>query len=810
MRVSLQWLKEYVNIGVSPVELAELLSMSGTSVDRVIEEGKGLAGVVVGHVIEVRPHPNADNLRIAIVDDGSTMREVVCGAPNLKEGSKYALALPDARLPAVPDKPLHSATIRGVISDGMLCGGAEMGLNEDTSGIFELGRDAPVGADIKKVLSLEDVIFDLEITPNRPDCMSMVGIAREIAALTGESLNLPRVEVSENGPPMDETAKVLINDPTECPRYTARAIKGAKVTQSPPWMQRRLRAAGARPINNVVDVTNYVLLELGQPLHAFDLNLLGEKTVVVRLAHHGELITTLDGVDRQLDDQALVIADISRPVALAGIMGGEDSEVTERTVNILIESAYFEPTSIMRTSKRLGLRTEASSRFERGTDPEGTRLAADRAAQLMADLTGGVVAGGEIDVYPNPILPVSIDLRPERVNRLLGIQITRYEIVEILNKLEMKIEENEVLEVKVPSFRRDLDREIDLIEEIARIHGYWGIPATLPAGGGVDAGLSARQRLEDRVSAALSARGLMEARTDSFMRIEDLDRLQVPQGDGLRDLVVLMNPLRETGEAMRTTIIPGLLRVAGRNMNRGNKDLALYEKGRAFFAGEPGQLPTEIEYVDIMISGRKGMYGWDGAEREADFYDLKGVVENLGAALKVKDLTFEIGQRPFMMPGRCAQVFAGEHSVGYLGQLSPEVADAFSLAGDFYVAELALAPLLDASGTGYEYRSVGRFPSVKVDIAVVVEEAVASGSVEDAIKRSGGDFLQSVKLFDVYHGHQIPQGRKSLAYALEFSSADRTLTDEEANVELERVIDALRKEFGALIRGRELDEGEAT
>ena len=810
MRVSLEWLREYVNITVPPNELAELLSMSGTAVDRVIEEGKGLTGVVVGHVIEVRPHPNADSLRIAIVDDGSTMRKVVCGAPNLKEGEKYALALPGAHLPAVSDNSLHSATIRGVKSDGMFCSGAEMGVNEDTSGIFELVREAPVGIDIRKVVSLEDVIFDLEITPNRPDCMSMVGIAREVAALTGESLHLPHVEVSEKGPPIDEMAKVLINDPGECPRYTARVIKGAKVAQSPLWMQRRLLAAGARPINNIVDVTNYVLLELGQPLHAFDLKLIGEETVVVRLAHHGELITTLDGVDRQLDDRSLLIADISRPIALAGIMGGEDSEVTERTANILIESACFEPTSILRTSKRLGIRTEASSRFERGTDPEGTRLAAERAAQLMADLAGGVVAAGEIDVYPNLISPVLIDLRPERANQVLGTQIPRVEIVEILKMLEMEIEDNEALKVKVPSFRRDLEREIDLIEEIARIYGYWKIPADLPAGGGMDGGLSGRQRLEERMIDALSAQGMMEVWTDSFMRVEDLDRLRVLQGDRLRDLVTLMNPLAETGEAMRTTIVPGLLRVAARNINRGNKDLALYERGRVFFTGEPGELPTEIEYVDIMFSGRNGMYGWGGDERDVDFYDLKGVVENLGAVLKVKDLMFETGQCPYLMPGRCAEVVSGENGVGYMGQLHPEVADAFSIAGDFYIAELALDPLLDAAWSDHEYRPVGRFPSVKVDIAVVVEEALASSNVDDAIKRNGGEFLQSVKLFDVYHGRQIPQGKKSLAYALGFASADRTLTDEETNVELERIINALGEEFGALIRGRERDQGEAT
>jgi phenylalanyl-tRNA synthetase beta chain len=810
LRVSLEWLKEYVNISVPPSELAELLSMSGTAVDRVIEEGKGLTSVVVGHVVEVKPHPDADNLRIAIVDDGSAMRKIVCGAPNLKEGEKYALALPGAHLPAVSDRPLHSATIRGVKSEGMLASGAELGVNDDASGIFELGKNARVGIDIRKVVSLEDVIFDVEITPNRPDCMSMVGIAREVAALTDESLRSPRVEVSEKGPPIEEIAKISINDPVECPRYTARVIRGVKVAPSPLWMQRRLLAAGARPINNIVDVTNYVLLELGQPLHAFDLDLLGENTVVVRLAHHGELITTLDGVDRQLDGRSLVIADIDRPVALAGIMGGEDSEVTERTANVLIESAYFEPTSILRTSKRLGIRTEASSRFERGTDPEGTPLAAERASQLMAELAGGVVAAGEIDVYPSPISPVSIELRPERANRVLGTQIPKDEIAELLTKLEMDVEANDLLNVGVPSFRRDLEREIDLIEEIARIYGYWKIPEALPAGGGMAAGLSSRQRLEERVVDGLAAEGLMEVWTDSFMRIEDLDRLRVPLGDRLRELVTLMNPLAETGEAMRTTIVPGLLRVAARNLNRGNRDLALYEKGRVFFAAEPGGLPTEIEYIDIMLSGKRGMFGWSGGERDFDFYDLKGVVENLGDTLKVKDLSFEVGRCCYLMPGRCAEVIGGENSLGYMGQLHPLVADVFGVAGEFYIAELALDPLLDNSGIGYEYRPVGRFPSVKVDIAVVVEDALGGSSVEDAIRRAGGEFLRSVRLFDVYYGPQIPQGKKSLAYSLEFASGEMTLTDEVAHVELERIIDELGEEFGAQIRGRELDQGEAT
>jgi len=453
LRVSLEWLSEYVDIAMPPEELADLLSISGTAVDRVIRMGTGVSGVVVGRVVQVGPHPHADDLKVVLVEDGTLVREIVCGAPNLREGAKYALAIPGARLPVVSDKKLRRATIRGVESDGMLCSGAELGLSEDRSAVLELEPESAVGLDLHDLLPLQDVILELEVTPNRPDCMSMVGVAREVAALTGAELKLPVAPLDETGGAIEELAKVFIKDRQGCPRYSARVVTGVEIAPSPQWMQRRLMAAGLRPINNIVDVTNYVLLELGQPLHAFDLELLDERTVVVRLARHGEVLTTLDGALRQLDDRSLVIADISRPIALAGIIGGEDSQVTESTTSVLIESAYFDPTSILLTSKRLGIRTEASSRFERGTDPSATMVAARRAAYLMASQAGGINAAGDIDVYPEAVLPVTIDLRPERVNRVLGSDIPTDMMVEILESLEAEVDGNGALRVKVPTFR---------------------------------------------------------------------------------------------------------------------------------------------------------------------------------------------------------------------------------------------------------------------------------------------------------------------------------------------------------------------
>lgn len=808
MRISLEWLSEYVDTKLPAQELADLLSMSGTAVDRVIPIGTEVSGVVIARVVEVRPHPNADNLQIAAVDDGSGVREVVCGAPNLRAGMTSALALPGAMLPAVSAGRLKKARIRGVESDGMLVSVVELGTGEDASGIIELEDDAPTGLELQEFLPLKDVVLDLEITPNRPDCMSVLGVAREVAALTGAELRVPSIELDEGGGPVESLVKIVVEDPSGCPRYTARAVVGAKVAPSPQWMQRRLQASGLRPINNLVDVTNYVLMEVGQPLHAFDLELLGERTVVVRRARYGETILTLDGVERQLDDQAVVIADAGRPVAMAGVMGGEDSEVTGGTSNVLIESAYFDPTSIYLTSRRLGLRTEASSRFERGTDPEGTVYAARRAAGLIAELAGGRVAAGEIDVYPAPVTPVRIDLRASRVGKLLGIDITPERIAEILNGLEATTAPAELMTVTVPTFRPDLSREIDLVEEVARIHGYGRIPESLPPGGGLDAGLPKEQRLGEKAAAALAACGMLEVLTYSFIRLKDVDLLRVPDDDRLRRYVRLMNPTAETGEVMRTTLLPGLIRAASGNINRGNRDLALFEAGTVFHARGASELPEELERIGLLLCGLNGEESWTEPSRKFDFFDLKGIVENLCRSLGVSTARFAQVECPYLVPGQAARFFAGGEEAGVLGELHPDVVEGFGLEGEFFVAELHAGTLYSNLEEKTAYRRVGRFPNVKVDIALVVDERLEARLVEEEIERSGAGHLRSVRLFDVYRGPQVPTGRKSLAFALEFESEEKTLTDDETHREVGVIVDAVERALGAQLRGkRPLSEG---
>jgi phenylalanyl-tRNA synthetase beta chain len=808
LRVSLEWLREYVDFDMSPQELADALSMSGTAVDRVLTLGGGVTGVVVAEVLEVKPHPDADNLQLAVVNDGTTVREIVCGAPNLRVGMKSPLARVGATLPAVSGKPLKKAKIRGIESEGMLAAADELGMGDDHTGIIELSPEVEVGTDVHEVLPLEDVVFDLEITPNRPDCMSMVGVAREVCALTGAELRLPPVDVEETGPEIDGLAKVVLNDPEGCPRYTAKAVVGVETAPSPAWMQRRLTAAGLRPISNVVDVTNYVLLELGQPLHAFDLEVLAEHTIIVRKAGPGEPMRTLDGVDRQLDDRSVVIADAQEPVALAGVIGGEDSEVTERSTNILIESAHFDPTSILLTSKRLGVRTEASSRFERGVDPGGTMFAASRAARLMQELAGGQVARGAIDAYPREIEPCRIELRPERTNKIIGVDLSASDMRGILESLGMTVAGNGLLVVTAPTFRRDLEREIDLIEEIARVHGYDRIPSTLPAGGGLSAGLDEKQGLEKTLLESLVAQGMSQIVTYTFMRPGDLDLLELGAEDERRRAVTLMNPLAETGEGMRTSLVPGLLRTAAGNINRGNRDLALFEAGRVFISQGQAELPVETETVGLLICGNVYPAGWAQPEKPADFFDLKGIVENVSEALGSQGLDFEPGSEPFLAPGRTARVLVSGKNIGYLGQLHPRIAAAFDLEGDFYIGELEADELITSSASTV-YSPVGRFPNVKVDIAAIVDEGVEARKAAAVILKKGGSFLKSVKLFDVYRGPQVGEGKKSLAYALEFGSPEATLTDEQAHREMDRVIKALEIELGASIRGRER-EGDAS
>lgn len=800
MKVSMEWLSEYVDFDLGPDKVASLLSMSGTEVDKVTSLGSGVEGILVGRVVGVREHPNAENLRVVMVEDGSIVRQIVCGAPNLSVGMKTALALPGARLPLVSESMLKRANIRGVESDGMLCSGAEIGITSDASTIIELDREAEVGMDLGGLLPLQDVVLTLEITPNRPDCMSVIGVAREIAALTGLELKAPELNFPCGGPPATELARVEVKDPGACTRYSATVITGVEVGPSPPWMQRRLIATGFRPINNIVDATNYVLAETGQPLHAFDLGRLKDRTIIVRLARQGEVLSTLDGVDRQLDERALLIADTAAPLALAGIMGGLESEVTESTTDVLIESAHFDPTSILLTSKRLGLRTEASSRFERGTDPGGTVYAASRAAMLMLETAGGKISSGVIDVCSKPAQEENIELRPEKVRGVLGEDITDEMMLNILEKLEMKASKSKPFLVKVPTFRGDIDREIDLIEEIARVFGYEKIEESLPAGGGLEAGLSEEQKLTARIDGVLVAQGLMETVNYSLIEAADLEALKLSTGDSLMRAVRVVNPISGVGETLRTTMVPGLLRTAAINRSRGNSNLRLFERGKVFFARETGELPLEIDTVGLLLAGRRGEPLW-GTEGAMDLFDLKGIVENLGDALGL-DLDFEESERPYLESGHTTDVMIAGRRVGYVGRSSSAVLDAFELDGDIYLSEIEVGPLVEEAGRSITYSPVGRYPSVKVDIAVVVDEYVPSAAVEAKITEYAGHYLLSVELFDVYEGQQIPEGQKSLAFALEFGSHEGTLTDAEAHSRVDAIVKGLETDLGATLRGQ--------
>ncbi|MBN1288275.1 MAG: phenylalanine--tRNA ligase subunit beta [Actinobacteria bacterium] len=801
MRVSLEWLSDYVEYSMPPGKLADLLSLSGTAVDRVIEMGAETTGVVVGEVLEVKDHPNADKLKIAVVYDGFENHEIVCGAPNLFVGMKSAFARVGASFSGLSGGKLKGAKIRGIASDGMLCSGAELGINDDASGILELGEGTPPGTNLSDIAPTRDVIFDLEITPNRPDCMSMLGVAREVAALTGARLVPPSYECNESGSPAGDLAKVIIEDLEGCPRYSARVMTGIEIGPSPLWMQRRLVAAGLRPINNVVDITNYVLIELGQPLHAFDLDLLAENTIVVRKADFGEQITTLDGVERQLDDKTLVIADRKRPVALAGIMGGEDSEVSGDSTRILIESAHFDPTSIYLTSKRLGIRSESSSRFERGSDPEAAPHGAARAARLMNQLAGGTISRGEIDVYPRRTVPVTIDLRPSRANEILGTRMTTDEMAGILEGLEIAVEKGEKLRTTVPSFRWDLEREIDLIEEIGRIYGLDKIEEAIPVGGGLNAGLTRKQKLIGSIDDTLLAQGLSEVVVYSFMNESDLDLLRIPSYNPMRRALPVINPLTETGGVMRTTLLPGMLNTALRNTNRGNRDIAIFERGRVFLSNDPGELPEEIEVVGILLAGVRGLKNWSVETNENyDFFDLKGIMENISDVLGVS-VSYKPEDRAYLAPGRSAGMFIDGDMVGVIGQLHPEIAGSYGLDGEYYFGEFMTGPLVEASREN-TYKKVGRFPNVKVDIALIVEETLPASTVLEKLTDLGAELLVSARLFDVYQGNQIPGGKKSLAFALEFGSADGTLTDEQAHGELERIIKEMENGLGAELRGR--------
>jgi len=811
----MKWLSELVDVPLGVPELVDRLDLTGTAVDAVETVGEALEGVVVGLILAKERHPEADKLWVTTVDVGAgSPLNIVCGAQNFEAGDKVPVALVGTTLPN--GMTIKKAKLRGVASEGMNCSATELGIGSDASGLLILPADAPVGMPFAEYHGMADTVIELEITPNRPDCLSMAGVAREIAAVTGATYVHPGGSPIEQGAPVTESVRVEIVDPALCPRYTARLIRNVKIAPSPDWLAERVSAAGARPISNIVDITNYVMFELGQPLHAFDASTVaadeqGRAHIMVRGATTDDRLTTLDGQQRTLKPGMIVITDPTGPIALGGVMGGENTEVGESTVDILLEAASFEPTSISRTSRSLGLTSEASSRFEKRVDPAGCIAALDRAAQLMADLAGGEVAPGVIDVYPRPAEPVMIRLRLERLNAILGTSLTADEVASILESLELRVTGGpSAFEVRVPTFRADLVREIDLVEEVLRVWGMAQVHATLPGGRERVGGLTAAQRLVERIGSTMRAAGLNETMTYAFGDPGDLERIgrELP-ADEL--LVELINPMSEEQAVLRRTLLPGLLRSVSSNQRRGVPNIHLYEIGSVFWTSQGRKSPKERTVVAGILAGRWYESAWhdqrgkdvlpdaDLRGMALNFFDGKGVIEALSIDLGFPRFSVRPAEHGWLQPGRAADVIVNGDVVGWLGEVHPLALRAFEADGPVVAFELLVEPMIKASRPK-KYVEVARFPAIEIDIALVVDETMAAGRVEQSIISAGGKLLEDATLFDVYRGPGVPEGKKSLGFSLRYRGLDRTLTDEEVLPQHERLLRKVAGAVGAELR----------
>lgn len=801
MIVTVNWLKEYVDFDLSTGELSDLLTMLGLEVERVEEIGGGLESVVTARVVERNRHPNADKLSLCLVDNGSEVLEIVCGATNFSAGDTVALAQIGSVLPG--DFRIKRSKIRGVESCGMLCSEKELGLAEESEGIMILPRDLPLGVPLFEALGLKDTILEIGVTPNRADCLSVIGIAREIAAKLGKPLRFPDASLEEEGGEISSCASVEIIDPDLCPRYTARLIRGVSIAPSPQWLVRRLNSAGIRSINNVVDVTNYVLLEYGHPLHAFDFQLLAGGSIIVRRAAEGEIFRTLDGQDRCLTHDDLTIRDRERAVALAGIMGGENSGVSDRTTDILLESAWFDPRTIRRTSKRLGLRSESSFRFERGADIDGVVRALDRAASLINRLAGGIVCRGVIDVYPRTLVKPAITLRTSRVNQILGTSLSPMEVETTLKSLFFDVTpiDTGTFSVRVPSCRVDIDREIDLVEEIARLQGYGSIPVTLPASRGGAGTESPRLRIERAIRDVMVSLGFNEVINFSFTHPDAPRKLLLPEGDGRLSAISLLNPLVTEQSVMRTTLIPEILATSLYNLNHRIYRQRLFELRRLYFPASEGDLPSEPLCLAALMTGPRQGEEWCNGRESVDFYDLKGVVEVLLQRLAVGDVRFGPEQgEPYLHPGKSAVVTAGGVRLGTFGEIHPQVQRNFELTQPVLLLELSVDRLVECRSQRRSIEPPSRFPDSARDIALLVDESLPALDLVSAIERLRMPLIRSVVIFDVYRGGNLPQGKKSVALRIRYGSMERTLTDEEITRVHEKVVRQLGEKFSALQR----------
>lgn len=805
MNTSLSWIKAYVpDLDVTAQEYTDAMTLSGTKVENYEEMDADLDKIVVGQIDKIEKHPDADKLIVCQVNIGTESIQIVTGAPNVHEGDKVPVVLAGGRV-AGGHEPgsrvaggikIKKGKLRGIESNGMMCSIEELGSSRDMypdapeNGIYILPEDTEVGADVVKLLGLDDVVFEYEITSNRVDCYSVVGIAREAAATFRKTFCPPQVTPTGNDEDVNDYIKVTVKDTDLCPRYCARIVKNIKIGPSPKWMQRRLASVGIRPINNLVDITNYVMEEYGQPMHAYDLDTIAGREIIVKRAEDGEKFTTLDGQERQMDSSVLMICDGEKSVGIAGIMGGENSMITDDVKTMLFEAACFDGTNIRKSSKKVGLRTDASGKFEKGLDPNNAQAAIDRACQLVEELGAGEVVGGMVDVYGKKKEPVRVPFDADEINAILGTDISREDMLSYFRMIDLEYDED-ANEVIAPTFRHDLFRIADLAEEVARFYGYDNIPTTLPKGEATTGKLSFKLRIEEVARNVAEYCGFSQGMTYSFESPKVFDRLLFPVDAPERKAISIMNPLGEDYSIMRTTSLNGMLTSLATNYNRRNKNVRLYELGNIYL---PKTLPL-TELPEERMQFTLGMYG------EGDFFSMKGVVEEFleKAGLSKKESYDPKAGKSFLHPGRQANIIYDGTVIGYLGEVHPDVADTYGIGERAYVAVIDMPEVVSRANFDRKYEGIARFPAVTRDISMVMPKEIMVGQVEEVIENKGGQYLESYALFDLYEGAQIKEGFKSVAYSIVFRAKDRTLAEADVSKAMDAILGAL-EEMGIELR----------
>jgi len=800
MKISLNWLRQYVDIDIRPADLADKLTMAGFEVEAIINPYGHLSGVVVGRINSIKAHPNADKLASCTVDTGDRILSIVCGAPNIETGMTVPCVLPGTLLPS--GTYVENSRIRGELSEGMLCSAAELDLGPNSSGVMVLDSALEPGLPLSEALGLNDTVLEIGLTPNRPDCLSIIGVARETAALLGKTLKRPDVFLPVGHGRITEMTSVTIEAPELCPRYAARLVTGITIAESPDWLKKRLVAIGLKPINNIVDITNFVMMETGQPLHAFDFDRLAGNRIIVRTPVEEKTFTTLDGKSRHLEADMLLICDAEKPVAVAGVMGGENSEIAGTTSRVLIESACFNPVSIRKTAKRMGLATDASHRFERGVDPDGTIRAVDRAALLMAEFGGGTLVDGLIDENPIPSPLKKIHLSITLLNRHLGTRLNREAIAGYLRSIEFSVTEDDpdTLSVIPPSFRVDVQRPEDLMEEVARLWGYNNIGTTFPR-------LSARTEppkrgieIKSNIRDLMAAFGFNETVNYSFTGINVAERLEIAKGDIRGNELPILNPLSETQAVMRTSLMASLLDAMQKNIFRQERDLKLFELGKVFFSNGPDRLPDETEILAGLWTGTRRASGWLEKPVPCDFYDLKGVVEALFTALGISGATFSRvpdAACSFTRPGHTAQIQYGQSDLGLVGEIKPSVLKRFDLKQSAFCFEINVNALIENLPDDISFAPIPRFPMVSRDLTLIVANRVEAGDILQAVKELGIDLVERVSIYDLYRGKPIPEEKKSITIRTIYRSHEETLEDERVNAVHQTITDHLLNRFAA-------------